>query len=227
VSFSGLVVQCVNDFPKSRDKSASYTRRQLFVPFRKWFGDVERSYIKQDYLQRPEVLRYVLRVALEMDHEEFSNPLACQDLLEQFQRENSPVHDFWAEFEDQFVWDLLPTSFLYQLFVAWFRQTHPSGIPVNRNDFSTQLVELLSDSTYWDYRNTQKKHRPGMMMSKPEPLIAAYNLVDWQNAGYQGKTTHNRCIPYPLKANYIGVRRIQPVAVLGNDDDDDNDHGVA
>lgn len=212
VSFSGLVVQCVNDFPKSRDKSASYTRRQLFVPFRKWFGDIERGYIKQDYLRRPDVLRYVLRVALEMDHEEFSNPVACQDLLEQFQRENSPVRDFWSEFEDQFVWDLLPTAFLYQLFVAWFRDTHPSGIPVNRNEFATQLMEILSDSTVWDFRDTQKKHRPSTHMITPEPLIAQYDLKEWQNPSYRGSDLYGKCVPSPLKLNYIGVKRITPLA---------------
>lgn len=216
VSFSGLVVQCVNDFPKSRDKSASYTRRQLFAPFRKWFGDIERGYIKSDYLARPEVLRYVLRVALEMGHEEFSNPVACQDLLEQFQRENSPVRDFWTEFEDQFVWDLLPTAFLYQLFVSWFRDTHPSGIPVNRNEFATQLAEILSDSTTWDFRDTQKKHRPSKLMVSSEPLIAQYQLKDWENASYRGPDLFGKCLPHPLKATYIGVRRIAPSATSQN-----------
>lgn len=205
VSFSGLVVQCVNDFPKSRDKSASYTRRQLFVPFRKWFGDIERGYIKSDYLARPEVLRYVLRVALEMDHEQFSNPAACQELLEQFQRENNPVVDFWAEFEDQFVWDLLPTAFLYQLFVAWFRETHPSGILINRNDFLRQLMEIVSDSTVWEHSDCK---RPGKLINVPEPLIAHYQLKDWENASYRGADLFGKCLPHPLKANYRGfVRR--------------------
>lgn len=128
VSFSGMVIQCVNDFPKSRDKSASYSRRQLFVPFLRSYTGVERKYIKQDYLRRPEVLQYVLRRALAMTHTEFSNPQACQNLLAQFQRENSPVRDFWAEFEDEYVWDLLPTAFLYEHFIAWHRKTHPSVI---------------------------------------------------------------------------------------------------
>lgn len=207
VSFSGMVIQCVNDFPKSRDKSASYSRRQLFVPFTKSFTGVERQYIKQDYLRRQDVLKYVLKRALAMTHTEFSNPPACQALLAQFQRENSPVRDFWLEFEDEFVWDLLPTGFLYELFVKWHRKTHPSGIPVNRNDFASQLVEILAASTKWIYSDPQKKHRPGQRLATPEPLIAEWDLDDWGNQNYSGTVVSKRCVPSNLKTNYLGVLR--------------------
>ena len=211
VAFSGMVVQCVNDFPKSRDKSASYTRRQLFVPFKKWFGDTERSYIKSDYLKRPDVLRYVLRRVLSMQHVQFSNPEACQELLAQFQRENNPVRDFWMEFEDELIWDLLPTAFLYDLFISWYRKTHPAGVPVNRNDFASHLVEVLSGDGRWAYTDPQKKHRPGSKMSSPEVLIAEYDLRDWMNQSYTGIDPAKKCTPSPLRANYIGVLRIPVV----------------
>jgi putative DNA primase/helicase len=214
VSFSGMVVQCVNDFPKSRDKSASYSRRQIFIPFSKWFGDTERTYIKSDYLRRPEVLRYVLRRALAMQHTQFSNPPACQALLAQFTRENDPVRDFWCEFEDEFVWDLLPTAFLYDLFVSWFRKTHPSGVPVNRNDFASRLVEVLAGDGRWIYADPQKKHRPGQKMAAPEPLIATFDLHDWMNPSYSGTNSLMRSQPV-LKTNYIGILRTPVVVGAG------------
>lgn len=214
LSFSGLVVQCVNDFPKSRDKSASYTRRQLFIPFAKWFGGAERGYIKSDYLRRPEVLRYVLRRALEGTHAEFSNPVACQELLDQFQRENNPVRDFWSEFEEQFVWDLLPTAFLYDLFLSWFRRTHPSGQATSRNEFAGQLRDILRDDRYWLYEDLQKKHRPGQRMKDPEPLIAEFDLKDWKNPSYTGSDPMRLGMGFPLRTNYIGVlRRDVPLAL--------------
>jgi putative DNA primase/helicase len=216
ISFSGMVVQCVNDFPKSRDKSASYTRRQLFVPFRKFFGGagVERGYIKSDYLRRPDVLRYVMRRALAMTHTAFSNPPACQELLSQFVRENNPVRDFWLEFEDDFSWNFLPTAFLYDLFVAWYRKTHPAGVPVNRNDFASHLVEVLAGDGRWSYLDPQKKHRPGTKMSAPELLIAQYDLRDWMNQSYTGTDPAKKSTVFPLRTNYIGVMRI-PVVGAG------------
>jgi len=58
--FYGFMVQCLNEFPRIKDKSESFYRRQLFVPFEKNFAEIERRYIKSDYLSRPEVLQYVL-----------------------------------------------------------------------------------------------------------------------------------------------------------------------
>ena len=207
--FSGMVVQCVNDFPKSRDKSASYTRRQLFVPFRKWFGGDERKYIKSDYLRRPETMRYVVRRALEMTHTELSEPEACRELLAQFQRENNPVRDFWQEHEDEFVWDLLPTAFLFDMFVAWFRASHPSGTPLNRNEFSNQLEDMLADDPGWDYSDPRKKHRIGKHMAVPEPLIAKYDLDNWRNSTYSGKDPKRIGVFDRPTPNYRGVRRGQ------------------
>ena len=45
--FHGLVVQCLNEMPRIRDKSDSFYRRQLFIAFTKCFTGVERKYIKQ------------------------------------------------------------------------------------------------------------------------------------------------------------------------------------
>ena len=208
VSFNGLVVQCVNDFPKSRDKSASYARRQLFIPFRKWFGGdgVERKYIKQDYLARDEVLEYVVLKALHMDHTEFSEPDACRALLEQFQRENNPVVDFWQEFADEFVWDMLPTGFLYDLFVSWFRKNHPSGTVVNRNEFLNHLTELLSGDPVWDATDITTKRRPGAKMDQIEFLIRDYDLDQWQTPGYSGKDPKFKYVP-PPRQNYRAIVR--------------------
>ncbi len=212
VSFSGMVIQCVNDFPKSRDKSASYTRRQLFIPFKKWFGGdgVERKYIKNDYLKRQDVLEYVLCKVLNMDHTKFSNPPACQELLAQFQRENNPVHDFWFEHEDEFVWDLLPTGFVYQCFLAWFKQTHPSGIPISQNEFTTQLREAASDSEVWDVEGLGKTTRPGQKMAAPEKLIVDYDLKDWMNPSYSGTDWTAKALFSTPKPNYRGLLRRLP-----------------
>ena len=54
--FKGFMVQCLNEMPRVKDKSDSFYRRQLFIPFTKCFTDVERKYIKKDYLHSTEVL---------------------------------------------------------------------------------------------------------------------------------------------------------------------------
>ena len=57
--FRGMIIECVNEIPRVRDRSVSFMRRLLFVPFKKCFTGAERKYIKYDYLHRKEVLEYV------------------------------------------------------------------------------------------------------------------------------------------------------------------------
>lgn len=205
VVVQGIVVACFNGFPKIRDKTESFNRRPLMVPFFKNFASGERREIKSDYLARDDVLRYVLRRALQMPHTTLSEPEASREVMAQFRESNDPVRAFWNEFEDQFVWDLLPTKFVYDLYREWFSRNHPSGIPINSNDFSQQLRDIAAEGGTWEA--TPNPVRPGLKMSQPEPLIMEFGLTDWANSGYHGKTSNNYCIPCPLKGQYRGFVR--------------------
>ncbi|MBE1514309.1 DNA primase family protein [Nesterenkonia halotolerans] len=232
--FVGPIFQCVNDFPKTRDKSDSFARRQLWIPFRKWFGgkvdgeDVERSYIKDEYLARNDVLEYVLKEALHMPLAKFSEPQACLDLLEEAKRENNAVREFWHELEDEFVWDLLPTPFLFDLFISWFKKNNPSGLPVGRSTFISSLSALLFNSDKWDYEDKDKKHRPGQKMIEPELLITEYDLKDWMNANYVGSNPAMRSAYVPNRVHYRGVLRRNPASsAKGPEDAVDTDAAVS
>lgn len=91
VLFRGFMIQCVNELPKLRDKSESMYRRLLVIPFDKRFQGCERKYIKDDYLNRQDVLEYVLyRVLAETDYYELAEPDACSALLDDFRVANDP-----------------------------------------------------------------------------------------------------------------------------------------
>lgn len=132
--FFGLMVQCLNEFPLVKDKSESFYRRQLFVPFSKSYTGMERKYIKGDYLQRQDVLEYVLWRVLHVagsstpgSYYELSEPDATQVVLGEYKETNDPVRSFWEEFKTEFVWALLPFPFLYDLYKSWFAKVSPSG----------------------------------------------------------------------------------------------------
>lgn len=93
----------------------------------------------------------------------------------------------------------MPIGFLYDLFKSWFARTHPSGIPLNRIEFTRQMKETLAGSDIWEFSDCT---RPGSAMVKPEPLIDEYDLYVWMNSSYRGPDNNGRCIPHPLKANY-------------------------
>lgn len=92
--FRGFTVQCVNEIPRVKDKSDSFYRRLLCVPFENCFTGAERKYIKQDYIARKEVLEYVLYRVLNMDYYELGEPDECKALMSEFKADNNPVITF-------------------------------------------------------------------------------------------------------------------------------------
>ena len=80
-SFSGFMIQCLNEYPKVRDRSSSWYRRQLFVPFEKCFTGIEKPYIKSDFLKRNDVLEYVLCKVLNTNYDALPVPKISQEIL--------------------------------------------------------------------------------------------------------------------------------------------------
>ena len=115
--FRGFMTQCVNAYPRLRDRSESMYRRLLVVPFNKRFEGHERKYIKNDYLYRQDVLEYVLfHVLHDMDYYELSTPEVCVAALNEYRMVNDPVRDFCEDILPQASWDLLPWTFLHDLY---------------------------------------------------------------------------------------------------------------
>lgn len=220
--FHGFMVQCLNELPRFKDKSDSIYRRQLFIPMNKCFTGKARTYIKADYINRPEVLEYVMKRVFDMDYYTLSEPDACKIILDEYKIYNDPVRQFWAEFEDQFVWDMLPYSFLYSLFKEWFKRDNPSGSIMGRNTFIKDLQNAVSKSNTFRVPDACDRIRTTGRMDKTETLIATYNLVDWQTPGLSSKSSTIEAICRPIIADsYRGLLRVAQVAVCDADENDD------
>lgn len=187
--FHGFMVQCLNELPRFKDKSDSIYRRQLFIPMSKCFTGKARTYIKSDYINRPEVLEYVMKRVLEMNYYTLSEPEACRFVLEEYKTYNDPVRQFWAEFEDRFVWDFIPYTFLYSLFKEWYRRDNPSGGVIGRNTFMKDLRNVVTKSQVFGLTDPEgAKIRVGAKMNATETLIAEYDLKEWQTPGMNSST---------------------------------------
>ena len=201
--FRGFMVQCLNELPRFKDKSDSIYRRQLFVPMTKCFTGIARTYIKDDYINRPDVLEYVMKRVLDMNYYKLSEPEACKIVLEEYKTYNDPVRQFWGEFEEQFVWDFIPYSFLYSLFKEWFKRDNPSGSIMGRNTFIKDLRNVVAKSTVFALTDpVDAKVRVGNHMDKTETLIATYDVKDWQTPGLNSgsaSTIEALCRPHILE----------------------------
>ena len=193
--FHGFMVQCLNEMPRIKDKSDSFFRRQLFIPFTKCFTGKERKYIKDDYLRRPEVLEYVLYKVLNTNYYSFDIPKACTEALDEYKEFNDPVRQFFNEVVMQASWDFLPFKLLYDLYQRWFKENNPSGTPQNKNSFTKDIIIVANQSEEWACQGPRTQLRIGTRMSCCEPLLDVYKLTEWQNPSKQlaGNSMEERC----------------------------------
>ena len=196
VCFKGFILECCNDMIRIKDRSESFARRMLIIPFDKCFTGKERKYIKHDYLHRPEVLEYVLYKVLHMNFYELSEPRACISLLEDYKEFNDPIRLFWNEISEELVWDLVPYAFLYDLYKAWFKKNSPGGAIQSKRPFKDSIKSIIRTCSNWICYD--KKVRPAQRMKKTEMLISEYELEDWRcwDSGGHYKTI--------LKSSYNG-----------------------
>lgn len=183
-----LNIQMMNGTLLTRDKSNSIYRRLLIVPFTHTFTGIERPYIKHDYMNRTDVKEYILKQALEAPVvTEFIVTKENEEALYRTQVENNSVFEFFDEFLPRFKWDVLPTKFLYDLYVSWMSKDNANGRPVKKSAFIEYATDYLEKTNKWNTRVTQKDMiKVGSRMDADEPLITEYNLIDFFDPDYKG-----------------------------------------
>lgn len=219
--FSGLMVQCVNFLPRVNDKTSSFYRRILMVPFEKCFTGAERKYIKDDYLNRQEVLEYVLCKVLEKIPScyEFDVPDACTRLLDDYKTFNDPVRQFAEEMLPELKWQLVPNKFLYDLFKAWYEENIPSGRVQGKNSFLQEFKDVIAERDDWKATGSSVPTQGYSFGS--EPLIIRYNLTKWMNDAYRGTDAAMICTPSmdTIKSSVSGIIRTTSGVAVEEDED--------
>lgn len=194
--FRGFMVQCVNEMPRTKDRSESFYRRSLFIPFEKCYTGIERKYIKDDYLNRPEVLEYVLYRILNMNYYEISEPEACKKALEEYKVFNDPVKDFLLEITEEASWDCIPSQLLYDMYKGWSKSNNPNGSIQGRNTFLNDVKSSIGYVNGWYYVDSKSPMRISGRMDCDEPLLYEYNCTDWME---NPKTEDGRVKIKPVK----------------------------
>ena len=206
--FQGFIVQCMNELPKIRDRSESYARRQLIIPMTMCFTGKERKYIKNDYLKRQDVLEYALFKILNTNYYELSMPDPCDELLNEYKVLNNPVRDFAEQILPETKWDLLPFTFLYDLYKAWFKENNPSGTIQSARSFITELTDVLKSGNFgYSCADKGKLIRVATRMDSSEPLILQYNLHNWMNSFCKSNDPDKLCRPSNKALSYRGILR--------------------
>lgn len=222
--FRGFMVQCLNEMPRARDKSDSFFRRQLFIPFTKCFTGAERRYIKDDYLKRKEILEYVMFRVLNMNYYKLSTPKACAEALNEYKEFNDPVRQFVTDVVDNCTWDLLPYTFLYELYRKWFNENMPSGTIVGNKVFIKDLLNAINTKGTW---RESGQVRTSSFHFGYEPMIEQYGLSKWENKHFSAgaATIQQRCTPDPKQFpdRVRGIVRVTAIAANAGMTDEQNE----
>lgn len=188
--FKGLILHCLNEPLTFSERTGSVDRTRVILTWKTSFTDPSSGFkenraVKQDYVKRPEVLRYLLKYTLEeMNITEFSRE--CLDALEpnlEFVRNKAnAVAQFMNEFEDEFTWDRIPFTYLFQLFGVWYTDTHFQKPRYGLSAFIDEVALWAAKSEKFEFH--PQSFRPCRFMSVPEPLTKKYGLgYPWVKEG--------------------------------------------
>lgn len=221
-AFHGLILECVNAYPKGDDKTGSFKRRLHIIGFENCFTGVEKRYIKDRLIYRRDVLEYILKMVLvDMDYREsFTQTAATKKLLYMYVMATNAVVAFLEEILPACRWDLLPaTDFLYEAFKFWYKKTFPSGKVIGRNDFIDSVKEFVATdpvaSLEWEWTDSTRS-KGYIPCPSYEPLINEYDIVAFaDNNYYPGDTRRAYVQKGKLKDKYSGLKRRIPSTAAG------------
>lgn len=210
--FRGMIIQCINDFPRVKDRTGSFIRRLLPIEFDQCFTGRENPAIKSDYLKRPEVLRWFLKKALDLQFDEIEIPQASKDLLEAYREANDPVREFANEIGPKLTYDLIPHTMAYMLYQKWMAKYNPASPVLGRNNFITQWVQTMTENHEWVYPAGKHLYSSKGRMVGPELLFLDYDMEEpWVNPNYsRAKNPDAYCTPTNVKPQYRGILRHKP-----------------
>ena len=210
--YNGVMIQCINSLPRTKDKTESKGRRDLYIHFTKSYTGKENKLIQDEYIKRKDVLEYVLKRVLAMTNTELHITESSRRLAEQASIMNSSVKAFWVEMSSQFAWGMLPLAFAYDLYAAWYKRNYPGAKAVGKETFIEELQHIIAKDDEWEMppkRWNGKKEdwpqiRTGNRMDGPEPLIFEYGLQRWRSPTYIGPDIMKMCCP-KLAVHYRGA----------------------
>lgn len=211
-NFNGIIIQCVNEVPRVKDKSPSFLRRLILVPFERSFFGHENTAIKQVYIKDEKVREWFVWMAMHMDDfDKLDTPPECDALKNTFKEINNPVQEFFNEVEPMLSWDLIPHGLSYEMYKTWMMQNNPNGTILGRNSFIEEWISCANDSGRWKGQRESRFSSTGRMEG-PEMCILTYNAESWINQDARKNDKEEQCkLPAKnRKVQYRGIARLNP-----------------
>jgi putative DNA primase/helicase len=222
ICFHGLTVFSVNELPHTGDKTRAMEHRLITIPMEKCFTGHDRKYIKADYLNRKEVLEYVMYKVLNMDFYEFSEPDVCKQLKTGYLIENDIIREFAEEILPQLAWDYVPKDFLFDLYKEYIKNNNPSAHPVGKGSFWKRFQQIVEDN-HPEWKNHSSSYPTKNFCFDEEPLLEEYHLYEWQHSSGNPKLVNYQKIKSSMACITRAVLRIGRNPFADPDEDEAED----
>ena len=140
------VVQSSNGFPRMNADKKAIDRRFRVLSFSELKGKPDKR-IKNDYINRPEVLECLVKLAIETPFKDIE-PQRSIDFLNEEYKEMNPVADFVDRFfnDDVIQCKYVPNGYVFECFKAYCKQHQNSKYFLNEVSLHKQLKPLLPKS---------------------------------------------------------------------------------
>lgn len=137
------VVQSSNGFPRMNADKNAIDRRFRVLSFSELKGKPDKR-IKNDYINRPEVLEYLVKLAIETPFKDIE-PQRSIDFLNEEYKEMNPVADFVDRFfnDDVIQCKYVPNGYVFECFKAYCKQHQNSKYFLNEVSLHKQIKPLL------------------------------------------------------------------------------------
>lgn len=152
-----FLVFSLNKLPLFGDKSTAMYDRLYRVPFNQRFTDdgMKMPEIKDDYLERPEVLEWVAYYVTVTLPAYYRLPVtkAITAASEDLRESTDNTVAWWAEMGEEFRGEFIPFDVAYHLYRAWMRAHRPSSHPVNLTSEWMNKLAALAEDKWLDRRH--------------------------------------------------------------------------
>ena len=138
------IVQSTNEMPKFKNTTDGTYRRLVIVPFKHQFSKEEDNWnIKDDYVNRPEVLKWVLKNALEnYAVSRFDMPDVSQQAIQELREESDPLVNFKHEVFDEQHPTRIPTKAVYHYYVEYQKMNNQRNT-MGPARFTREFLKLI------------------------------------------------------------------------------------
>lgn len=166
--FDGCMIQACNGYPMFSDQTDSMFRRFLALPFEKQMtkNGRKKDYIRDDYINRPEVIQCYVKWAMELGClDTYSEDVIdyCLPYVEEIKNNTKTVFEFMPEMmrlqkaEGYFDgMNEIGRSFLYALYCKWDEAENSTRIHLSRKKFWISVCEWVQSNPSCGWIDTDK-----------------------------------------------------------------------